>query len=304
MQHPTAINGTQACAVCKYQRRKCTKNCLLAPFFPANRHKDFLNTRKLFGVRNIIKIIENLTFQQRVIAVKTIIYQSNMRVFDPVGGCYKYILDLHKQIYRYQAELNLVNQQLAICKAQLMFTQPQPAQKQKQVAVGNYGDGQNSEGFNIFDTVRVDDQYSRYLNGGESSSLMCAYDVFDSNPVKVEVEGASNGIPPCKQQVPSDVGTEMKPLSTDIRDEAFCFDLDGNVFQDVGEDIKPLLSFLYDKRDEICCLDSGGSNSQTSDQLVLKERTAESTQHQLKHDLNGAASLFNFTNGKGTDKCA
>ncbi|KAK8477341.1 hypothetical protein V6N13_081443 [Hibiscus sabdariffa] len=192
MQNPTA---TQACAVCKYQRRKCSSNCLLAPFFPANRRKDFLNTRRLFGVRNIIKLIENLSFQQRVVAVKTIVFEANVRAADPVGGCYKYMLELNKQIARYQAELNLVNQQLAICKAQSMFTQcqqqqpqpqPQTAQKQKQV-VGNYDgeeeeevnsvvDDPNSESFNIFD---VDDH--RYF-----SSFMSAYHVFDSNPVKFE----------------------------------------------------------------------------------------------------------------------
>ncbi|TYI17420.1 hypothetical protein ES332_A07G022700v1 [Gossypium tomentosum] len=101
MQSHTATNsaaGSQACAVCKYQRRKCTNNCLLAPFFPANRHKDFLNTRKLFGVRNIIKLIENLNFQQRVIAIRTIIFEANMRAQNPVGGCYGLICDLNNKI--------------------------------------------------------------------------------------------------------------------------------------------------------------------------------------------------------------
>ncbi|GMI89350.1 hypothetical protein HRI_002604300 [Hibiscus trionum] len=289
MQNPTASNtaaGSQACAVCKYQRRKCTSNCLLAPFFPANRHKDFLNTRKLFGVRNIIKLIENLSFQQRVIAVKTVVFEANVRAADPVGGCYKYICELNKQIARYQAELDLVNQQLSICKTQSMFTQYQQqqhqqesAQKQKQVVVENDVEQANFDGFNIFDSIRVDNHYSQYLNGDGSSSLMSVYDVFDSIPVKVELEAAaSNGIQSCTQQ--------------------------GNVLSDVGEDIKPLLSFLDDKRDhQIYGFDSGGSKSQSSDKLVVKERAGGSVQHQLKPDLNGAAaSLFNFTNGKGIDK--
>ncbi|KAL4320154.1 hypothetical protein GQ457_18G002200 [Hibiscus cannabinus] len=193
MQNPTA---TQACAVCKYQRRKCSNNCLLAPFFPANRHRDFLNTRRLFGVRNIIKLIENLSFQQRAVAVKTIVFEANVRAADPVGGCYKYSVELNKQIARYQAELNLVNQQLAVCKAQSMFIQCQQQQqtalKQKQI-VGNYDgdeeeevnavvDDLNSDGFNIFD---VDDH--RYF-----SSFMSAYDVFDSNPVKVESDSGKH----------------------------------------------------------------------------------------------------------------
>ncbi|KAK8523319.1 hypothetical protein V6N12_047843 [Hibiscus sabdariffa] len=244
-----------------------------------------------------------------------------MRAADPVGGCYKYIFELNKQIARYQAELDLVNQQLSICKAQSMFTQyqqQQSAQKQKIASendeedrVNVVVDGQNSDGFNMFDSIRVDDQFSQYLNGvGSSSSPMYVHEVFDSIPVKVESETASNGIPSCKEQVLSDLGREMTPLFTDRRDEAFCFDSEGNAFSIVGEDIKPSFSFLDDKRDDQIYGWIENSNQVlflvylafSSDKLVLKERAGGSVQHQLMHDLHGAASLFNFTNGKGIDK--
>ncbi|XP_039051551.1 LOB domain-containing protein 7-like [Hibiscus syriacus] len=103
---------------------------------------------RLFGVRNIMKLIENISFRQRVIALKIIVFQSNMRVFDPVGGCCKYILDLNMQIARYRAELDLVNQQLTVCKApSSMFAQPQPVQKQKQVVAVENG------GFYVFGSI-------------------------------------------------------------------------------------------------------------------------------------------------------
>ncbi|CAN8269373.1 unnamed protein product [Cochlearia groenlandica] len=47
----------QACAACKYQRRKCASDCILAPYFPHDRHNQFLNAHKLYGVSNITKII-------------------------------------------------------------------------------------------------------------------------------------------------------------------------------------------------------------------------------------------------------
>lgn len=122
MQRSTGTNtntsaASQACAVCRYQRKKCTPNCPLAPFFPASNHKDFLNTRKLFGVRNITKLVENLNPQQKVIAIKSMIFEANIRAKDPVGGCYRIICELQRQIDWNRAELELVLYQLSICKS-------------------------------------------------------------------------------------------------------------------------------------------------------------------------------------------
>ncbi|TKY64365.1 LOB domain-containing protein 22 [Spatholobus suberectus] len=117
----TTRNGnstTQACAACKYQRRKCAPDCILAPYFPHDRQRQFLNAHKLFGVSNITKIIKFLSPHDKDQAMRTIIYQSDMRATDPVGGCYRYILDLQAQIEYYRAELELVLQQLAIFRAQ------------------------------------------------------------------------------------------------------------------------------------------------------------------------------------------
>ncbi|MBA0578070.1 LOB domain-containing protein 22 isoform X1 [Gossypium raimondii] len=269
MQSHTATNsaaGPQACAVCKYQRRKCTNNCLLAPFFPANRHKDFLNTRKLFGVRNIIKLIENLNFQQRVIAIRTIIFEANMRAQNPVGGCYGLICDLNNKIGEYKTQLNLVNQQLAIYKSQSVFTQYQQQQPQKQYNDG--GDQNLDAGFSIFDGG----------GGGSSPPLLSAYDVFESNLVKAELEGSN---------VLSDVDEDMKPLfGNNKRDQSFSFDSEGHVV------------FSDDKKEQqTFCFDSGGSKIQNSGQHVSKERGGL-IQHQLKNDLNGGASLFTLTSGK------
>ncbi|KAF2287016.1 hypothetical protein GH714_036993 [Hevea brasiliensis] len=105
--------GSQACAACRYQRRKCAPDCPLAPYFPSNHSSDFINAHKLFGVRNILKTLRKLrTFNEKKNAVTSMIYQANARARDPVSGCCGIISRLNAQIEMYQLELSLVNQQL------------------------------------------------------------------------------------------------------------------------------------------------------------------------------------------------
>ncbi|XP_047310553.1 protein LATERAL ORGAN BOUNDARIES [Impatiens glandulifera] len=110
-----AGGGNQACAACKYQRRKCAPDCILAPYFPHDRTRQFLNAHRLFGVSNITKIIKNLNPPDKDEAMRTIIFQSDVRASDPVGGCYQIIRDLQRQIEFLTMELELVLHQLAIC---------------------------------------------------------------------------------------------------------------------------------------------------------------------------------------------
>lgn len=107
----------QACAACKYQRRKCNPDCTLAPYFPANQPRQFLNAHRLFGVSNILKIIRNLDPVHRTDAMRSIIFQSNVRAQDPVGGCHRIIRDLEDQIQRDSDELALVRRQLDIYRS-------------------------------------------------------------------------------------------------------------------------------------------------------------------------------------------
>ncbi|KAK4839634.1 hypothetical protein QYF36_023555 [Acer negundo] len=114
----TTTTTTQACAACKYQRRKCAPDCILAPYFPHDRQRQFLNAHKLFGVSNITKIIKNLEPPEKDEAMRTIMFQSDVRANDPVGGCFRIIRELQRQIEFTKAELELVLHQLAIFRAQ------------------------------------------------------------------------------------------------------------------------------------------------------------------------------------------
>ncbi|KAL3632004.1 hypothetical protein CASFOL_024988 [Castilleja foliolosa] len=113
---PTSTT-TQACAACKYRRRKCTSDCILAPYFPYDRQSHFLNAYRLFGVSNIVKIVGHLSPTERDLAMHTIIFESNVRFADPVGGCYRIIRELEQQINLAKAELEIVLHHLAICRA-------------------------------------------------------------------------------------------------------------------------------------------------------------------------------------------
>ncbi|TKY48266.1 LOB domain-containing protein 22 [Spatholobus suberectus] len=131
MDNSMSRSTAQACAACKYQRRKCGSNCILAPYFPHDRQKQFLNAHRLFGVGKITNMIKPLDPQERDIAMSTIIYQSDMRDRDPTGGCYRLIQQLQSQIEYTNAELHLVLQHLAFFRAQanscdIVNATPQP----------------------------------------------------------------------------------------------------------------------------------------------------------------------------------
>lgn len=127
----TIKSGTgQACAACKYQRRRCTPECLLAPFFPADQPKMFQNVHRLFGVKNIQNLLKELgpDQNQKAIAMKSIKFHATMRDKHPVSGCLAEIRLLYYQIQMAEEELQAVLHQLAYYRQQ----QQQQLQHQQQ----------------------------------------------------------------------------------------------------------------------------------------------------------------------------
>ncbi|KAI9173926.1 hypothetical protein LWI28_008992 [Acer negundo] len=109
----TLKGGTsQACAACKYQRRRCSSECPLKPYFPPDQPKMFQNAHKLFGVCNILKILKNLDADQKTEAMRSIIHQANIRDQYPVHGCMGVIKKLRDQIWLAEEELHAVLLQL------------------------------------------------------------------------------------------------------------------------------------------------------------------------------------------------
>ncbi|CAD6225176.1 unnamed protein product [Miscanthus lutarioriparius] len=117
--------GTQnsgACAACKYQRRKCKPDCPLAPYFPGDQQSRFIQAQRLFGVSNMLKTLKRVGPKYGPDAMRTIIYQSEARAVDPVGGCVGIIQELRRQIRDSEMELQFVGQQIAICHQQAAAT--------------------------------------------------------------------------------------------------------------------------------------------------------------------------------------
>jgi hypothetical protein len=105
-----AINT--ACAACKYQRRKCTADCPLSPYFPPDQPKRFQNVHKLFGVSNILRILKHVDPSKREDAVKSIAYEADTREKDPVHGCLGVITILQNQVSKLKDELAVARDQL------------------------------------------------------------------------------------------------------------------------------------------------------------------------------------------------
>lgn len=113
------MTGTsQACAACKYQRRKCTKECPLAPYFPHYRPKQFQSAHRLFGVGNILRTLQALAPNQKRDGMRSIVYHAEIRDKDPVHGCLGIIFGLRFQIQEIQQELDEAKALLAVCRQQ------------------------------------------------------------------------------------------------------------------------------------------------------------------------------------------
>ncbi|CAA0826631.1 LOB domain-containing protein 27 [Striga hermonthica] len=135
----TLKNGTgQACAACKYQRRRCTPECLLAPFFPADQPKMFQYVHRLFGVKNIQNLLKELSPEQKPMAMKSIKFHAAMRDKYPVYGCLVEIQQLTYQIQMAEEELQAILQQLAYYRQQQQQQQQQQHHQQEVSATTEY----------------------------------------------------------------------------------------------------------------------------------------------------------------------
>jgi len=88
------------CGACKFLRRKCTSECIFAPYFcceqgPAR----FAAIHKVFGASNVSKMLLNLPAHDRPDAVVAIAYEAQARIIDPVYGCVSHIFALQQQVH-------------------------------------------------------------------------------------------------------------------------------------------------------------------------------------------------------------
>ncbi|CAL4995988.1 unnamed protein product [Urochloa decumbens] len=114
----SSSGSNSPCASCKLLRRRCTQECVFAPYFPPEDPHKFAIVHKVFGASNVSKMLQELPAQQRADAVSSLVYEANARMRDPVYGCVGAISYLQQQVSQLQM-------QLALAKAEILCIQMQ-----------------------------------------------------------------------------------------------------------------------------------------------------------------------------------
>lgn len=95
-----------SCGACKFLRRKCTRECVFAPYFcyeQAATH--FAAVHKVFGASNVSKLLSHLPLNNRSEAAATISYEALARMNDPIYGCVAHIFVLQQQVSCHNSSL-------------------------------------------------------------------------------------------------------------------------------------------------------------------------------------------------------
>ncbi|OVA18595.1 hypothetical protein BVC80_1831g145 [Macleaya cordata] len=100
-----ASSSNSPCAACKFLRRKCTQECVFAPYFPPDQPQKFANVHKVFGASNVAKLLNEITPTQREDAVNSLAYEAEARLRDPVYGCVGVISILQHKLKQVQLDL-------------------------------------------------------------------------------------------------------------------------------------------------------------------------------------------------------
>ncbi|KAG5048825.1 hypothetical protein JHK85_009928 [Glycine max] len=120
-------SSNSPCAACKIQRRKCTQECVFAPYFPPDNPQRFAYVHKVFGASNVAKLLNELNAAQREDAIKSLAYEAEARLRDPVYGCVGLISILQHRLKQLQSELHRAKKELAsYVGPQAMLPPPPP----------------------------------------------------------------------------------------------------------------------------------------------------------------------------------
>ncbi|KAK7386467.1 hypothetical protein VNO78_26713 [Psophocarpus tetragonolobus] len=107
-------SSNSPCAACKLLRRKCTQECVFAPYFPPDNPQRFACVHRVFGASNVSKLLSELSVGQRDDAVKSLAYEAEARLHDPVYGCVGFISSLQQRLREIQMELHNAKKELSI----------------------------------------------------------------------------------------------------------------------------------------------------------------------------------------------
>ncbi|OIT01223.1 lob domain-containing protein 2 [Nicotiana attenuata] len=116
---------TAACASCKYQRKKCADTCILAPYFPAAKNREFQAVHKIFGVSNVTKLIKALNEEDRKKAADSLVWDAFCRQRDPVLGSYGEYRRVVEELKLYKSQYQQILQMPSQGATGLMYNAAQ-----------------------------------------------------------------------------------------------------------------------------------------------------------------------------------
>ncbi|KAI8007327.1 LOB domain-containing protein 21 [Camellia lanceoleosa] len=105
--------SSSSCAACKFLKRRCSPNCLFAPYFRSDEPKKFAKVHKVFGASNVSKILIEVPEEQREDTVNSLVFEAEARLRDPVYGCIGAIALLQKKMVELQHDLAIARTRLA-----------------------------------------------------------------------------------------------------------------------------------------------------------------------------------------------
>ncbi|XP_020230877.1 LOB domain-containing protein 4 [Cajanus cajan] len=147
--------GTMSpCAACKLLRRRCTRDCVFAPYFPVDEPQKFGSVHKVFGASNVNKMLQELPEHQRSDAVSSMVYEANARVRDPVYGCVGAISSLQQQVDVLQTQLALAQAEVVHMRMR-QYSTPSSDQQQQQQPSSVPHEASNSSSENLYESSRL-----------------------------------------------------------------------------------------------------------------------------------------------------
>ncbi|KAJ6983754.1 LOB domain-containing protein 24-like [Populus alba x Populus x berolinensis] len=112
------MSNSTRCAACRFLRRRCRQDCVLAPYFPPTNPQRFANVHKVFGASKITELLKQLPVHLRYDAAECMSIEAASRARDPVYGCVGVISQLQQHVIDVQSELVKIKGELAVHNAQ------------------------------------------------------------------------------------------------------------------------------------------------------------------------------------------
>ncbi|KAF3338747.1 putative LOB domain protein 4 [Carex littledalei] len=110
-------SSSRRCAGCKHLRRRCTEDCILAPYFPANNPERFECVHKIFGAGNVARMLKMLPVDERAQAANSLFTEAYWRVKEPVYGSTGVVIRIQQEISAIRCELAKTLAQISMYEA-------------------------------------------------------------------------------------------------------------------------------------------------------------------------------------------